>query len=85
MVWLFEVAIFLIGISMITYPNFTKNAITYTPYKMEFVQMDEMNQKTPGKGFHSYIFKVIRNLYTFLINNNLKMQIFLLAILIHFQ
>lgn len=44
MVWLFEFAIFFIALSMITYPNFIKNAVAYTPYEMEFAQMGEINQ-----------------------------------------
>jgi putative ABC transport system permease protein len=44
MVWLFEFAIFFIALSMVTYPSFTKNAITYTPYHMGFVQVDKINQ-----------------------------------------
>lgn len=44
MVWLFEFAIFFVALCMITYPSFTKNAVTYTPYEMEFAQMDKINQ-----------------------------------------
>ncbi|WPC44280.1 ABC transporter permease [Clostridium sp. JS66] len=44
MVWLFEFAIFFVGLCMITYPSFTKNAVTYTPYEMEFAQMGKINQ-----------------------------------------
>jgi ABC-type antimicrobial peptide transport system permease subunit len=43
-VWLFEFAVFFIGLSMILYLSLSKDAITYTPYHMEFVQMDGMNK-----------------------------------------
>ncbi|WP_411681863.1 FtsX-like permease family protein [Clostridium thailandense] len=44
MVWLFEFAIFFIALSMVTYPNFIKNAVAYTPYEMAFAQMGKINQ-----------------------------------------
>lgn len=54
MVWLFEFAIFFIALSMITYPSITKNAITYTPYQMEFVQIDGMN-RIPDKALEEIL------------------------------
>jgi len=47
-VCLFGIGIFLLGLSIVTYPNLLNNAKSYSPYDLVYVQAGGMNEMTPA-------------------------------------
>lgn len=47
-VCLFGIGIFLLGLSIVSYPNLLNNAQSYSPYDLVYVQVGNMNEMTPA-------------------------------------